>query len=174
LSGSATVSNNNAREGGGVKVGGGAEFTMSDNASVSGNTARDEGGGGVDVHDNGSKFTLSGSATVSNNNAKKGGGVHVQDNGAEFTLSGSASVSGNTAREGGGGGVIIGEDAKFSKETGSVIYGSDGGDKANTAYDYRGAAITINAQHNRNTTVSSTETLSYDRGSSESGQWADA
>jgi hypothetical protein len=109
--------------GGGVYVSGGV-FTMS-GGTISGNTAGYYGGG---VNVSGGVFTMSG-GTISGNTASYGGGVLVDSNGT-FTM-GGGTISGNTAYNGGG--VRIEVIGKFTKQSGGIIYGSNGGSLKNTA-----------------------------------------
>jgi fibronectin type 3 domain-containing protein len=113
--------------GGGVNVNGGT-FTMS-GGEISGNSSfSSNGGGGVFVYTG--TFTLS-NGEISGNSASSGGGVFVR--GGTFTMSGGA-ISGNTASSsGGGGGVYVNSSGTFIKQSGGVIYGSDGGSLQNIA-----------------------------------------
>jgi hypothetical protein len=156
MEGSASVSGNTATTqfGGGVQVTIGGTFTMRDNASVSNNIC--DAGGGVGVLSggtfimNGGKVSLNSSSNGNDNG--NGGGVNV-NGGGTFTMNGG-EISGNTSSAGGGvyvgngtftmnggeisgntssagGGVSVGN-GTFRIVTGTV-YGSDGGDKKNTA-----------------------------------------
>jgi hypothetical protein len=140
--------------GGGVYVAGG-KFTM-EGGEISGNGAY-KSGGGVEVY--GGTFIMK-SGKISGNTGNKGnsygdfgGGVYVTY--GTFTMSGG-EISGNTLGYGYGGGVYVGRNGTF-KKTGGTIYGSDGGDQKNTAYnDSYGHAVyvrVIDGLKRRNTTA---------------------
>jgi hypothetical protein len=116
------INGNTATSAGGVYVtGASTTFTMS-GGTINGNTASTSGGG-VFVAGY-SDFTMSGGAISGNTAATLfGGGVYVAGY-SGFTISGG-TISGNTAADSGGGVyVVIG--GNFVKNTGSIIYGSDG------------------------------------------------
>jgi fibronectin type 3 domain-containing protein len=155
MSGGEISGNTATYSGCGVDVAGGT-FTMS-GGTISGNTARAAtsvggGGGGVYVAGNGT-FTMGGGA-ISGNTAPHGGGVYV-DNGT-FTMSGGA-ISGNTAQysySSGGGVYVAGGtfSGTFTKQSGGVIYGSNGGSLRNSAAN--GPAVYVDlGSKKRNTTV---------------------
>ena len=85
--------NSSQVSGGGVYVGNGATFTMSDEAKVVGNETNGDGGG-IYV-ENGGSADLKGSASVTNNCGSEGGGIYVANNGV-LKLTDSASVTNNT------------------------------------------------------------------------------
>ena len=95
------ISNNNAdRQGGGVYVDIGCEFTMK-GGTISGNKTGSGNGGGVYI-DNNAKFIMMNDATISGNTTfGNGGGVYVYDN-AKFTMMNNTSISGNSSEKGGG------------------------------------------------------------------------
>jgi hypothetical protein len=153
-----------ASYGGGVFVGNGT-FTMSGGA-ISGNSAY--GGGGVHVDSSGT-FTMSGGAISGNSASYNGGGVFVnsynsvafapggdgvhvdRDSSGTFTMNGG-EISGNTAA--GGGGVFVDSWGTFTKQSGGVIYGSNGGSLKNSAAN--GPAVYVElggSYYSRNTTA---------------------
>jgi hypothetical protein len=121
--------------------GGAATFTMSGSAEVSGNRARNGGGGVNVVH--GGTFIMKGGAKVSNNTADTGGGgVRINQgsySATTFTMEGGATVSGNTAGTYGGG-VWVRDGGTFTLKGGTVYGDTDhtGGNGAatdNTAHN---------------------------------------
>ena len=94
MNGNASITDNTAKNGGGVCVAATGEFNMH-GGEISGNTATNYGGG-VYVRDGG-KFTMNGGAKISGNTAAYGGGVHVDTNG-EFNMCGG-SITNNKANK---------------------------------------------------------------------------
>jgi hypothetical protein len=133
-----------ASYGGGVYVSGGT-FTMF-GGEISGNEVYYAGdGGGVYVSDG--TFTMSGGEISGNKvyyNDSGGGGVYVS--GGTFTMSGG-EISGNEACYGGGVYVDTSGNARFIKNSGGAIYGSDESNSAlkNTAVYDSGHAVYISS-----------------------------
>ncbi|MDR1072820.1 MAG: hypothetical protein LBL45_04000 [Treponema sp.] len=174
-----TISGNTAGFGGGVYMNGNGTFTMS-GGTISGNTAPLIGGG-VNVNGNGT-FTMSGGTisgnngsgvsvsgtftmsdgTISGNSALSGGGVDVS---GTFTMSGG-TISGNSAASGGGG-VAVGKNGTFTKQSGGVIYGSNAsGTLKNTTTEgnsYGHAVYVDNSSKKRNSTAGIGVTLDSSR-----------
>jgi hypothetical protein len=130
------ISGNTAAYGGGVGIMRAGTFIMS-GGEISGNHARMTiGGGGVCVGtvsysgdpDTGT-FTMSG-GEISGNTASFGGGISIRS--GTFTMSGG-EVPGNTASIGGGVFVDGTGEVIFTKQSGGIIYGADGGGLKNTA-----------------------------------------
>ena len=106
-----TIHNNEAPNGGGVRVNG--LFTMEGSAVISNNTATSGGGGGVRFANGGSVtpvFEMRGNAIIMNNRAlgtgndAVGGGVYCSTTGSIFFgMLENARVTGNSATRGGGG-----------------------------------------------------------------------
>ena len=84
---------NTAYRGGGVYMGSGSTFTMSDTAEVVGNAATYGGG----VYMKGGTFDLNGGSIVSNNGSTNSGGVFVYQEDTAFNVSGSPVVRNNTS-----------------------------------------------------------------------------
>jgi hypothetical protein len=145
------ISDNTSSYGGGVYVNG--AFTMN-GGEISGNTASSGNGGGVYFAYG--RFTMSG-GTISGNTASSGNGGGVYVNGT-FTMSGG-EISDNTASSGGG--VFVSSDGTFTKQTGGVIYGSNGGNLKNTATNGDGHAVYVDSSpaKKRNTTAGQSITL---------------
>jgi hypothetical protein len=145
-----------------VYVDHGGTFTMN-GGTISGNTAFN--GGGVNVNGSDGTFIMNG-GTISGNTAPFGGGVYV---GAMFTMNGGA-ISGNTASYNGGG-VFVGSEGTFIKQSGGAIYGSDASSSLkNTAEsDSYGHAVYVGTSpaKKRNTTAGSGVMLN----SGSSGGW---
>jgi hypothetical protein len=128
MSGSASVSNNEAIElAGGVHIDG-TTFTMEDTASISGNTVTSppsgEGGGGVYMYSG--NFSMVDSASISGNTATNssnavGGGVFMYS--GNFSMDDNASISGNTADRGGGVDTMLG--TTFIMSGSASIYDND-------------------------------------------------
>jgi hypothetical protein len=128
-------------DGGGVYVSGGT-FTMS-GGEITGNGSSFNSGDGGGVYVSGGTFTMSGGEirgnmaySSSSYGGGDGGGVSVS--GGTFTMSGG-EISGNGAM-GYGGGVYVDTsgNARFIKNSGGTIYGSDESNSAlkNTASNY--------------------------------------
>jgi hypothetical protein len=148
--------------GGGVSVQNGA-FTMK-GGKISDNTVENNIGAGGGVSIDLGTFTMTGGEISGNkiiawdNPAGDGGGV--SSNGT-FTMSGGV-IKGNSARYGGG--VQIHSGIFEKAATGGIIYGSDGGENANTATNNAtsGSAIYVYSYGgyvHRETTVSANERL---------------
>ena len=102
--------------------------TISENAVTGGNTSTggaNGSGGGVGL--SGGTFTMTGGNIIKNTTVGEGGGVNVLT--STFIMSGG-TIAGNSARQGGG--VHIRGNTFEKKNEGGIIYGSDGGDNANT------------------------------------------
>jgi hypothetical protein len=148
--------------GGGVSVQSGA-FTMT-GGKISDNTVENNIGAGGGVSNDLGTFTMSGGEISGNkiiaweNPAGDGGGV--SSNGT-FTMSGGV-IKGNSARYGGG--VQIHSGVFEKTASGGIIYGSDGGENANTAANNAtsGSAIYVYSYGgyvHRETTVTAGERL---------------
>ena len=148
--------------GGGVSVQSGT-FTMN-GGKISDNTVENNVGTGGGVSIDLGTFTMTGGEISGNkitawdNPAGDGGGV--SSNGM-FTMSGGV-IKGNSARYGGG--VQIHSGVFEKTATGGIIYGSDGGENANTATNNEtsGSAIYVYSYGgyvHRETTVSANERL---------------
>jgi uncharacterized repeat protein (TIGR02543 family) len=168
ISGNTATGNSNSNGGGGVYVDGGM-FTMS-GGNISGNTSYSCGGG---VYVSSGTFTMSGGAISGNTasfNSYGGGGVYV--NIGTFTMSGGA-ISGNTST-GNGGGVYVGSNAAFIKQSGGIIYGSDAESGLKNTTRNGGHAVYVNrgssSGRQRNTTAGEGVTL-YSRTSGSAGGW---
>ena len=106
MSGGEISVNTATSNGCGVYVGGsGSTFTMNGNASITDNTAKN--GGGVGVY-SGATFEMNGNASITDNKATTGNGGGVYEGGGTFNMSGGASISRNEATTGNGGGVYVG------------------------------------------------------------------
>jgi uncharacterized repeat protein (TIGR02543 family) len=136
-----------------VMVNSNGALEMKAGSKISGNTSFPSGGG-VQVK-KGGVFTMnggeiSGNTAASSSPGAGGGGVYI--NGGAFTMNGG-EISGNTA-SGLGGGVYVSSDSTFTKQSGGIIYGSDGGAFKNTAVrDSAGHAVYISNLRRRNTTA---------------------
>jgi len=125
---SENISNGGTSVGGGVAVSFDSVFTMNDgviknNKTIDGEWRSGEGGG-VNVV---GIFTMNG-GEITGNDALDGGGVFVR---RTFNMN-NGVIAKNTARDGGG--IYVYNPTKITKSnTGGIIYGSDGGDNANTA-----------------------------------------
>jgi hypothetical protein len=153
ISGNTTIGSS-----GGVIVMASGEFTLK-GGSITGNAG--DSGGGVKII-NGT-FTMEGGEIFDNTADYDGGAVEVSTNG-KFTMTGG-EILGNTAVDSAGGVFVAGNNAVFEKFSG-VIYGSDGGVKANTvtAGDDKGHAVYVHVVGNtnslyRDTTSANTDTL---------------
>jgi predicted outer membrane repeat protein len=151
MQGSAIVSGNTSRGGGGGIYNTGT-FTMQGNATVSGNISSSSGnGGGIYVNFAG-KFTMQDNVKVSGNQANNGsgGGVYVSarnrnsrsggfeyNSGTTFIMRSNASVSGNTSRKDGGGVYIEGGD--FTIQDNATVSG-------NTATNGNGGGVSIDEE----------------------------
>ena len=161
--------------GGGVFVQRGS-FTMN-GGKISDNTVESNSGAGGGVSNDLGIFAMTGGEISGNkviawdNPAGDGGGV--SSNGT-FTMSGGV-IKGNSARYGGG--VQIHSGVFEKTASGGIIYGSNGGENANTASNNATSGSTIYVYSNgayvhRETTVSASERLyvSHDPQTNE-GNW---
>jgi len=150
-----TIRNNTASSGGAVFLGKDSTNTypeyplfVMEGGTISGNTA-DEGGG---VYVDTGTFTLRGGTISGNTVFYNGGGVCV--GGGAFDMRGG-TISGNTASgehqggilDGAGGGVYVDGDGVFTKTDGT-IYGSNGGNRKNTAELYGQAVYVVERKEN--------------------------
>ena len=128
---SGAITGGRAEQGGGVRVGGDAAFTM-DGGVISGNSA--DPGGGVFVDSRGT-FTMNGGAITNNFSAGRrggGGGVCVYS-GATFTLNGG-EISGNVANAMGGG-VCLFSGCTFTVSGNPAVYGNTDAEGATSNID---------------------------------------
>jgi len=107
VGGTAVISDNVSRFGGGIEVISGASLTISGQAVIQNNTSVSFGGG-IDV--NAANATITDSAKITGNVSDDGGGLSVMVPAgsvasvtANATINGNAQVSNNTARRTGGG-----------------------------------------------------------------------
>ena len=129
MSGSATISWNNAEDnGGGVYVHYQGNFTMN-NGNINDNTARGNGGG-VLIADF-STFTMT-SGEISNNTVTmgNGGGVYLLSS-SKFTMTGG-EISNNTAGSGNGGGVDVRIYCVFTMSGGTITGNAAEGAESST------------------------------------------
>jgi len=159
MSGTAVIEGNHSGStGGGVISGHGGHFIMN-SGYIRGNTAVTNGGG-VNVNgvrvDVPSTFTMTGGTIEDNTATENGGGVAVLT-GANFTMSDTALIYDNTAVRGGGVNVTD-ADSEFTM-TGGTIEG-------NTATNYGGGGVAV--QNGAAFTMSDTA-LIYDNMASRSG-----
>jgi predicted outer membrane repeat protein len=157
--GGGKIFSNETKKGAGVYITGRlSEFTIGNGVEISENTATEFGGGiyAIDLVD--FTITMEG-GTISKNEATNGagGGVYMEatTKNVSFTMSGG-EISGNTAGGNGGGVYVIHSQnntntATFTLNGSGVVYGSNGGDKANKATS--GKAIYGNATQHQPVTV---------------------
>jgi hypothetical protein len=122
-----------ARDGGGVCLVNGAEFTMSGTARITDNTADNGalGGGGGGVMVNAASIVrMAGGASDHHRSAGNGGGVYVQHDGGVFTMTGGL-ITANEARSTAGG-VYTVDNAIFNLDS-PAIAGLSGSVRDNTA-----------------------------------------
>ncbi|MFP3089117.1 hypothetical protein LQZ21_02180 [Treponema sp. TIM-1] len=113
-----------------VEVHSGGILQVKAGAVITDNYNADNGGGGVQIHENGT-FTMMG-GEIRGNTAKGGGGVSIYK--GTFTLTGG-TINGNTATEWGGGGVQVGENAVFTLTGGEI--------RGNTATEGSGGGVNV-------------------------------
>jgi uncharacterized repeat protein (TIGR02543 family) len=165
------ISGNTASYGGGVYVYSSGTFTMSGGAISGNSSSSSSSGGGVYV--NGGTFTMSGGAISGNSSSYYGGGVFV--NAGTFTMSGG-DISDNSSSYYGGG-VYVSNNGTFTKQSGSIIYGSNASvGLKNSASSGDGHAVYVGGSpvKLRNSTVGEGATLNSAQGGSTGGwveQW---
>ena len=136
MNGNASITDNTAKNGGGVGVYSGATFEMNGNASITDNTATSNGG----VYEGGGKFNMSGGASISRNEATTGNGGGVYVGGGVFTMSGGSITSNHTANKANyGGGVYVDTHGTFNMSGGTI--GGAAADKANKAKNGGGVYV---------------------------------
>jgi hypothetical protein len=106
LHGTAQITGNEARYGGGIFEDGGGYVTLNGHATITGNKASDNGGGIFE--DGGGHVTLRDNSTIMRNNAAKEGGGIFSTGGGRVTInpvkdSEGPQITGNTAIKDGGG-----------------------------------------------------------------------
>jgi len=148
---------NQAETGGGVWVGNGATFNLTNyvpewgpivigtgriignNSIYANNTATNRGGGGVDVRGAGSTFNMSRGTVANNTSTTVGGGVKVY-NGAHFSFSGgeiNQNIANGVSPSGSGGGVHAARDS-------SVIMSEDASIHRNSSTNNSGGGVHTN------------------------------
>jgi hypothetical protein len=99
------------------------------------------GGGGVSFFGEGtSSFTMINSI-IQNNTGSGGVSIGAYSGSTVFAMTGGSVIRGNEARVDFGGGVHV-QNVTFTKDIGSIIYGSDEGENSNTAL-IGGAAVYV-------------------------------
>jgi len=127
IGGTTTDTRNTALNGGGVCLDNpGNIMTMSGDASISGNNATNGGGG---IYIGNGTFNMNGTAVISNNTVtagvnKNGGGVLLVGSNVQMIMSGNADISNNTIATGTnsfGGGVYIATGARLTMNENATI-----------------------------------------------------
>jgi hypothetical protein len=139
MSGTARISNNTAKTGGGGVAHTGS-FSMS-GGIIEGNTSEGGNGGGVLAY---YVFTMSGTAVIKNNQAANGGGVNIQSGANYKFIMTDGTIEGNRATAAGAA-VHKGNTKGLFEKTGGTIYGINAGAQSNKKADSVAAGTTIHS-----------------------------
>ena len=135
IGGSAKISDNTSREGGGIYTNSMGTLNIQDNAIITNNSSLL--GGGINASSYGGSVNIQENAIIANNNAEIGGGLYIMstyyDKACTFTMRDHSLIIGNTSITGGGG--IYSKHTNitmrdYAKVTGNTISGdrsTDGG-----------------------------------------------